>query len=168
MAWTNLKVEPLTNDYQLIKNRLNSFRPANTTNIQVGLEFGYNVLSSNEPWTQGGVYNDPDKPKVLILLSDGRHNVPGNGPGGRASVSQAERNIEQLCQNIKDDGVIVFTIAYDIRDNATRRRLRECSSAPNGPDHHPYYFEPYDGQDLFSVFAGIGYQLNPDSLRMSQ
>ncbi len=168
MAWRNLKVQPLSSDYGAIQSALDSFRPANTTNIQLGLAFGYHVLSSNEPWTQGSAYNNPDKPKVLILLSDGRHNVPGKGPGQYASVAQAEQNIADLCQNIKDDGVTIFTIAYDIRDDATRKRLRECSSAPNDPDNHPYYFEPYDGQDLFSVFAGIGYQLNPDSLRVSQ
>ncbi|HHI82655.1 MAG TPA: VWA domain-containing protein [Rhizobiales bacterium] len=163
-----LKVYPLSNDYDYMKNKLERFRPANTTNIQVGLAFGYHVLSSNEPWTEGGAYNDPDKPKVLILVSDGRHNVPGKGPGQHSSVAQAEQNIEELCQNIKDDGVIIFTIAYDIQDNDTRERLRGCSSEPNTADHHPYYFEPYDGQDLFAVFAGIGYQLNPESLRVSQ
>lgn len=167
MKNNRLKVYPLTNDYQYIKNKLNRFRPSNTTNIQVGLAFGYHVLSDNEPWTEGGAYNNPDKPKVMILLSDGRHNVPGKGPGQNSSVSQAESNIEDICENIKDDGVIIFTIAYDIQDNSTRDRLRQCSSEPNGPDHHPYYFEPYDGQDLFAVFAGIGYQLNPDSLRIS-
>ncbi len=168
MANNNLDVLPLTNDYTLVADTLQSFAPANWTNIQLGIAFGWHVLSDNEPFTEGTSYNNPDRPKVMIILSDGRHNQKGKGPGGIYTVSQGETNIETLCTNIKDKGVTVFTIAYDIQDEATRTRLRQCSSAPNSADNHPYYFEPYNGEELFSVFAGIGYQLNPDSLHVSR
>ncbi len=166
MQRRNLNILPLTNDYELVRNTLASYRPASLTHIQLGLAFGRHVLSDNEPFVEGGPDNDPDKPKVLILLTDGRQTAPGNGPR-RASVWQAENNIEEICTNIKDKGVIIFTVAYDVRDAETRRRLRQCSSEPNTPDNHPYYYEPYRGEDLFGAFAGIGHQLNPDSLRLS-
>ena len=168
MANNNLNVLPLTNDYTLVADTLQSYTPANWTNIQLGVAFGWHVLSDNAPFTEGTTYNNPDKPKVMIILSDGRHNQNGQGPGGTYSVAQAENNIETLCTNIKAKGVTVFTIAYDIQDEATRTRLRECSTAPNSAGNSPYYFEPYSGEELFSVFAGIGFQLNPDSLHVSQ
>ena len=77
-------------------------------------------------------------------------------------MSQGEQNIETLCANIKAKGVTIFTIAYNITEQATRDRLRNCATKP------AFYYEPYNGEQLFTVFAGIGFQINPESLRLSQ
>ena len=148
-AANSMKVLPLTTDINAAIAQLNAMEPVSGTNIQLGLGIGQHVISPNEPFAQGASYNDPDMPKILILLTDGEQTVSGNGPNGTSSNDQAKANIETICENVKGNGVTVITIAYDIGSQNTRDRLKNCATSE---DH---YFEPYNGEQLFTAFSGI-------------
>lgn len=56
----------LSLDYEIIKNRIAAMKPLNQTNIGEALDFGLTELENN---------GDPDKPRMVILLTDGHANV---------------------------------------------------------------------------------------------
>ena len=125
----NLKVAPLTDDLAQVKAQLDAMHPYAWTHIALGAEFGFHVLSPNDPYTGGAAYSDKNVQKIMVLLTDGRQTEPAFGDGVR-TVAQGEQNLEAICQNMKDKGITIITIAFDMRNKDTRHRLSNCSSDP--------------------------------------
>ncbi len=145
----NLKLLPLTTDIAKVKGQLAAMLPYQYTNISLGAEFGYHVLSPNAPFSEGASYADTKTRKVMVLLTDGRQTAPAFGPGVR-SVEQGEANLETICENMKASGITIVTIAFDLRNAATRQRLSDCSSDPSKD-----FYVAEEGDDLSAAFEDI-------------
>ena len=152
-APNGLKVAPLTDNFDAIRGQLDVMRPYAWTHIALGAEFGYHLLSPNEPFAQGAEYSNKNVRKVMVLLTDGRQTEPSFGSGVR-TVAQGESNLESICQNAKDSGILVITIAFDLRDTDTRKRLSNCSSDPAKD-----FFVAEDGADVAAAFEDIKTQI---------
>ena len=152
-APNGLKVAPLTDNFDAIRGQLDAMRPYAWTHIALGAEFGYHLLSPNEPFSQGADYSNKNVRKVMVLLTDGRQTEPSFGNGMR-TVAQGESNLESICQNAKDSGITVITIAYDLRDKDTRARLSNCSSDPAKD-----FFVAEDSADVAAAFEDIKAQI---------
>jgi Flp pilus assembly protein TadG len=150
----NLTVLPLTTDFTSVKAQLDAMRPYAYTHIALGAEFGWHLLSPNAPFTGGSDYDDDSTEKVLVLLTDGRQTEPAFGPGSTRTVRQGERNLESLCGNIKGTGITVMTIAFDLRDEDTKDRLRDCASDP-----YKHFFDADTGADVAVAFEQIKTQI---------
>jgi len=94
-------------------------------------------------------------------LTDGVQTVRAHGNGGDVSIGSANANIAESCEAMKQDGVEVFTIAFDIQDAYTRTLLENCASGT------PYYFEPSAGGDLDAVFEGIFNKIVSGKVRLT-
>ena len=151
----NLKVVPLTTNFEAIRTQLDAMRPYAWTHIALGAEFGYHLLSPNEPYAEGAEYSDKKVNKFMVLLTDGRQTEPGFGDGVR-TAEQGETNLERICKNAKASGITIITIAFDLRDEDkdTRARLSDCSS---DPDKH--FFVAEDSGDVASAFEEIKRQI---------
>jgi Flp pilus assembly protein TadG len=152
-APNKLKVAPLTEDFDAMRAQLDAMRPYAWTHIALGAEFGYHLLSPNEPFAQGADYGNKNVRKVMVLLTDGRQTEPAFGNGVR-TVGQGESNLAGICANAKASGITIITIAYDLRDEDTRARLRSCST---DPDKH--FFIAEDGADVAAAFEDIKAQI---------
>ncbi len=148
-----LKVAPLTDNFDAIRNQLDAMRPYAWTHIALGAEFGYHLLSPGAPFTEGAAYGTKNVDKVMVLLTDGRQTEPGFGNGAR-TVGQGESNLEKICQNAKASGITIVTIAFDLQDEDTRKRLSDCSS---DPDKDFYVAE--DNKDVAAAFEDIKRQI---------
>lgn len=145
-----VRILPLTTDRQAIINQLNSMTPIKMTNIALALEFGWHLVSPNEPFADVKEYDAPDNVKAIVLLTDGKQTVGGYGPGNSFNNAQADQNTEALCEGIKDKGVIVFTVAFDLQNNgAVKQMLKNCASAPD------YFLEADGNAQLSSAFEAI-------------
>ena len=127
----NLLLEPLSNNFSNLKSRLDVMTPYAWTHIALGVEFGFHMLSDNLPFDTGVSYNDAETQKFMVVLTDGAQTEPAFGPGSTRTVGQGEANLETLCTNAKAKGITMITIAYDLDDNATTTRLRNCASDPD-------------------------------------
>ncbi len=138
-------IVPLTNNKTTVTNAINNLvaYPAMGTYIPTGLVWGWHVLTSNEPFTEGVGSTSPyfDKTlKAVVLLTDGENSVtasnnPNNsifsaynyintrGAGGNFHLNSnnantAETNLNAkttaLCQNVKTNGT-TNTTEDDIR-----------------------------------------------------
>jgi Flp pilus assembly protein TadG len=145
----NLLVTPLTTNQTALINQLNLMAPIRLTNISLGLEMGWHLLSRNAPRTEGVAYGDDATRKVIVLLTDGRQTVGGWGAGGAFSNGQADQNTVELCTGIKAKDVTVITVAFDLNDNATKQRLQNCASGPE------YFFSAATNTDLATAFKKI-------------
>ena len=146
----NLKTVDLTDKFKTVTNQLAIMKPYAWTHIAVGVEFGYHMLSPNAPYTLGASFKDGDTEKFMVVLTDGMQTEPGFGTGAIRTVAQGETNLESLCTSAKKDGITIITMAFDLDDSTTRKRLKNCST---DPDKH--FFIANDEADLAKAFEAV-------------
>jgi Flp pilus assembly protein TadG len=155
----DLKIIPLTNNLDVVAEQLADMRPLGNTNIQLGAEFGWNLLDPQAPYTEGAAYSDKLTRKFIVILTDGVQTSRGFGTGGVRSVANAQTNLTTLCSGMRDEGITVFTIAYDITATAVTTLLSDC--APGR------YFEPdAGGTEIEAVFNEITSQITSQTVRI--
>ncbi len=157
----NLMIKPLTSNVASIKTAIGKMRPLGNTNIPLGAEFGWNLLDRQEPYAEGAPYNDKKTRKFMVLLTDGVQTSREFGEDNGRAVSHGNDNLVTLCTNMRDAGITVFTIAYDITDPKVTDLLKAC--APGR------YFEPdANGNEIKQVFNQITSQIKNRVARMSR
>lgn len=157
----NLKIIPLSTDLAMVKSKLADMRPVGNTHIPLGAEFGWNLLDPQLPFDEGAPYSDKQNRKFLVLLTDGVQTSGEFGADGSRSVQNGNDNLVTLCTNMRDAGIVVFTIAYDITNPAVTTLLKQCA-----PDH---YFEPDSGgTEINQVFTQITRQIRNQTARISK
>ncbi len=172
---------PLTTSQSTITDGISGMFALGTTNIVHGLVWGWRALSPSEPFTQGRAYTDNRNQKILILLTDGanylgssggspnnsRYSAYGYARAGRLGTVSASSSLltdrmddrtAEACQNIKNSGVTVYTITFDLNDSDTINLMRNCATSAQ------HYFNSPSASDLDDVFEEIALQLR--SLRL--
>lgn len=163
MAAANLKTIPLTNDVAGIKSSVDLMMPYMWTHIALGAEFGWHLLSPNEPFTEGVSYDDNKTIKILILLSDGMQTAPGLGVSGIDTAEQGVENLQSICTGMKSNNIRVYTIGYDLYDTNTLNSLQSCAGAQGK------FFDAKDiNLGLDTVFSSIAQEVKAAMLRISR
>jgi hypothetical protein len=156
-----LKIVPLTTDLPVLKSQLADMKPLGNTNISLGAEFGWNLLDPQLPYDQAAPYSDRQTRKFLILLTDGVQTSSEFGSDNSRSVPNANNNLVELCDNMRDNNITVFSIAYDVTDPKVTDLLKAC--APGR------YFEPdAGGSEINKVFTQITKQIQNRIARMAK
>lgn len=108
---------------------------------------------------------DPKKiAKVAILMTDGQFNTAFADVSGTPQMQQGSKSrayAENICANMKSDGIEVFTIGFDLDNRnmtATERSqaktvLKNCASKDTGVVKH--YYEASTGAELDAAFSDI-------------
>ncbi len=173
---------PLTNSKSALIDDVRAMRAWNNsgTNIAEGLAWGWRVLSPGEPFTEGLPSSDPDVQKALILLTDGNNEVVGQSTHnesdytsfgyvgtGRLGVTttwQARNIIDDkvatLCDRVKDEGVRVYTITFQLNSSSLQDIFRACATEPQ------LYFDSPSNEELRRTFQAIAYDLS--NLRLAR
>lgn len=135
-----------------------------------GLAWGWRTLNDDVPFGRP-IAGDARK-KVLILMTDGFNTVSQRGPDpdvdndgryhhGKVNQNSAvtgEANVvtARLCENISDDGIETFTIAYEFPNTGDadigRALLRNCA-AEDG------FFDAANASQLNAAFDAIAKSL---------
>ena len=149
-----LVVRPLTDDFAAVSGQLANMVPYMWTHIALGVEFGLHLLSPNEPFSEGTSYGDKSTDKIMVVLTDGEQTEESFGPGGSRTVADGETNLESLCAFAKVQGITMMTIAYDLKDEATTTRLKNCASDPVKT-----FFNAEDNGDVTAAFQSIKNQV---------
>jgi Flp pilus assembly protein TadG len=155
-GWRHLEVQDLTDNHNDTYNKILSMSPYAGTHIALGMEFGYHLLSPNAPFTNGVAYNDDGTEKAVILLTDGQQTTKAFGNGGSYSERNGERNLASLCTNMKNSGIRILTISYDLNDADTENRLRQCATSNDD------FYDADTKNELSAAFAGITAKLARD------
>jgi Flp pilus assembly protein TadG len=145
----NLKVRNLTTDHAGTVAAITAMEPYMYTHIALGMEIGYHVLSPNAPFSEGVAYNTENTLKAVVLLTDGAQTTYAWGEDDDLSRRNGEENLETLCTNMKNDGIRILTVAYDLDDEDSTTRLRNCASSEDDA------FVANDTEELASAFGVI-------------
>ncbi|MEJ0010823.1 MAG: pilus assembly protein TadG-related protein [Alphaproteobacteria bacterium] len=177
-------VQPMVAEKSIVSAAINNMKAAGDTDIDIGLVWGWRMLSPRWRTLWGGEmntnnlpldYNAPLMNKVVVLMTDGdNHYSPGNysaygflsdGNLGTTSETTAEGQLNTrtaaVCTAMKAQGILIYTIALGTDISATGQTLlRNCATSPD------YYFASPTTADLQTDFQMIGDSLA--NLRISR
>lgn len=164
------EVLPLTRNLNTVKNRINSLTASRETYIPVGLVNGWRMLNPERPFDE--ISNaDPTRRRTLILMTDGANTLSLENPyingkhcnegsnqdddicDGVAGVEGIEHTntlTATLCENIKNDNIDIWSVAYNFDGADTKAMLRACASGPS------QYFDADNRAELIAAFENIG------------
>ena len=99
---------------------------------------------------------------------DSHYTAYGYTSQGRLGIDTAtvaingelDSRFAQVCENIKQEEIVIYTITFDLDDEDTQELFRQCASDPDK------YFNSPDGDTLRSSFQAIGAELS--NLRIAQ
>ena len=148
---------PLTTDFASAKSKVDELTPNGGTNQPIGIAWGWQSL------TQGAPLNAPPEDanytykRVLIVMSDGLNTQDrwpsyGNGQVQYNGAIDARQRIQ--CDNIKADGVIIYTMHVNTNGDPTSTVLQYCAS---GSDK---FSTVTSSSQIATAFTAIGTSLS--------
>jgi Flp pilus assembly protein TadG len=166
-----VSVQPLTKDAKVLNSLIDKLQAKGATAGQIGIQWGWYMLSPN--WksalptkSEPAAYGVANTEKYMIVMTDGMFNSEASGLSNPAIPSHpgvtlaSGRLALSYCNGIKDRGIKVYTIGFDLKNagNATqqtevKRMLKDCASTPAGSEQTFYNAE--NGDDLKKAFDDI-------------
>lgn len=178
-------VEPLSTNKTTLKNKINSFSANGVTAGQIGLAWGWYMVSPNFAYlwptaSKPAAYGTDDLLKVVILMTDGEFNtsyckgVVAKNSAEIGGLTDDDKRIncnatngspftqaKTLCTNMKEKGVIIYTVGFALGGNASAVDvMNSCATDAK----HVYL--PGSGAALKDAFKAIGQDIN--SLRLAK
>lgn len=157
-------VLPLTSSYSDISNKISTLYASGNTLSNLGMVWGYRVLSPEAPFREGASWTDKKVRKVALLMTDGDNNIGGGsssysgyGPWTnlRLTDHDLDEKLAQTCENMKEDGITIYTVTFTSGiNNSTKDYFRNCAS---GPDN---YYDAPEQADLVNAFIAISRELS--------
>lgn len=181
------EVTRLTNIRSTLDTAVNALAAGGGTHIPEGAGWGWRLLSPSWRGLWGGSMNTNNLPldyntdlmiKAMILMTDGENTMYSNADGSYGYTSQnytgmtttpytdtkaAQRldaKLAQICTNMKQRGIIIYTVVFDLSSTTVDNMMRTCASQPD------YYFNAPDSATLRQAFRTIGDSLA--NLRISR
>ncbi len=141
-----------SNNKKTLDKYIDSLKMSGGTGSDIGAAWGYRILSPN--WkgkfknskVRGGKskgrkskkgYQLPmdhtaETKKIAIILTDGDVTFQNYPRYSGYANSTASRNFASVCKQMRNDGITVYTIGYDIgRSGWMTNLLRNCASDPS-------------------------------------
>jgi Flp pilus assembly protein TadG len=159
-------IMPLSNDPHALKASIDSYSVGGWTAGQIGTAWAWYLLSPewNGIWpaqSQAGQYGQENLTKIAVLMTDGEYNTEyanfvrardqygsPNSPNGRSDYQA-----RQLCQAMKDKGIVVYTVGFQLEDSTAIATMQECATSSS------HAFLANDGNELKTAFRSIAFQL---------
>jgi len=173
---------PLTAEQSTISNGISNMVARGNTNIVQGLVWGWRTLSPGDPFTEGRAYSDDRNNKIVILLTDGQnwlgsvgnpnktfYSAYGFARAGRLGTTSSSNYVlsqkmnertAEACENIKAEGITIYTITFNLNDSTTKNLMRDCATSSAN------YFNSPSTSQLDDVFEEIAKKLK--LLRLSR
>ncbi len=156
-------VLPLVESKSAVKSAIDAMTAKGCTRYDVGSVWGWRTLSPNWRtfWENNTLpldYGDPLMDKAIIIMTDGA-NTP-DCAGDPLTKAQTEAMFALVCQAMKDQGVIIYTITFQLNDPNTNALFEACASGSER------YFKSPSGEQLELAFTTIANDLS--TLRLTK
>jgi len=151
------EVLPMTSNLTSVRSRISSLNAIGNTYMPAGLMWGWRTLTSDHPFRHTA---EPKAQKVMVLMTDGDNTRSKNGDSHEGGdTADANSKTTAICEAIKDEDILVYTIAYEVKDSATKSLLRDCATT------RAFYFNARNASELNKAFEDIANSLT--ELRIS-
>lgn len=157
------EITPLSNDRTRVKNAISSMAvQGDQTYIPAGLVWAYRLVSNIEPFSEGVTYEVMQRDrsvKAIVLMTDGVNTKSAQYPYHTKALGiDADRIMSELCDEIKSDGIRLYTIAFEVTDAGVRNKLEACASSRSE------FYNATDAAALSDAFEAIGLSLTEIAL----
>ena len=154
------EVTPLTNDVSKLNGEIDALTASGDTYMPAGLMWGWSVLSKEAPYDQASGYGEKidGKPvqKIMVLMTDGFNTLSPVYPSHTGSDTTQSNNLtRELCTNIKAKDIKVYTVAFEVTNNAIKDILEGCATDPGK------FFDASDAGELAAAFRDIAKDFSP-------
>ncbi len=151
----NTPITPLSANLDLAKTGVSNLMARGWTYIPSGLAWGWRTLENADPFTEAKANDSKDRDRILVLMTDGANTRANSGTlHNSTNTNKADNATKQLCRAIKGENIQIYTIAYELNDNKTRRMLERCAT------NDTMYFDARNSADLSAAFAEIAANLS--------
>lgn len=124
-----------------------------------GLTWGWRTLSNIAPFDEGKAMTTLQAEggsKTLVLMSDGANSLVTANTGQHRKVNGSsvlqfgvDQRTKDVCDNIKNAQIEIYTIAFDVNNSRTESLLQRCASSP------AHAFVAENANELKDVFVTI-------------
>jgi Flp pilus assembly protein TadG len=175
-------ITPLSSNKSALTTTINGLTASGSTGGHVGVAWGWYLVSPNFGYlwpaaARPAAYGGRDLIKSVVIMTDGEYNssycngvisrdsTTGSGATADkincdASNGHAFAQATQLCTNMKNAGVVVYTVGFQIVDDQRARDLvNNCASSA------AHVHMPSSGAELKEAFKAIAQDLS--KLRIS-
>ncbi|MFA4894002.1 ubiquitin-activating E1 FCCH domain-containing protein [Brevundimonas sp.] len=178
-ACLNSVIQPLSSNAATIKTNIDNLSTNGVTGGQIGIAWGWYMVSPTFstlwPSASAAPYDTSETLKAVIIMTDGEFNAPycqgviavGYGANNDVSNGCSPDNGDPfsqsraLCDAMKAQGVVVYTVGFQIAAGADADTLLQyCASTATG------YYNAGSGAALSEAFAAIGRDIT--QLRISR
>lgn len=174
---TSEPVTPLTNNKDTLTNGIKALKAGGSTAGQVGVAWGWYTLSPK--WadvfpaaSRPTEYGRTDVKKIAVLMTDGEYNssyckgvISQDSLNGSGSMSDkincnsangnAYTQSEQLCAAMKQSGVTIYTVGFNLISNVNATNLMtNCASTPDS------FYNAANGEELRQSFRDIALKVS--------
>lgn len=124
----------LTDVKSTLDGQIDAMNAVGETYIPSGLLWGWNMLDSNEPLLGAKTKAEITTlrgSKSLVLMTDGDNTLSANYPYHNGNdAAAADAKTAELCENIKSQGITVFTVGFKVTKPSSVSLLSACASSP--------------------------------------
>jgi Flp pilus assembly protein TadG len=156
----------LNYDWTAMNTLVNNMVANGNTNQPIGLVWGWQTLVGGGPYTAPAMDPNYQYKQVIILLSDGM-NTQDRWSSSQSFIDNRmydSSNSNGTCKNIKNAGIIIYTIQVNTGSDPTSTLLQNCASNTTGTTDHFYLLT--SASQIITVFNQIGTALS--QLRIAQ
>lgn len=161
-------IQPLTSSRETLLAQVepdddDDMVPHGNTMGNIGMAWGYRLLSPERPFTEGHDWDDEDWKKVIIMMTDGDNTLNGTYSSywfkskNQMTVTKLNQRFEETCDAIKAENpeVMIYTITFTSNITPdTKDYYRRCASSED-----KYYDAPTQSE-LIDVFNRIARELS--------
>jgi hypothetical protein len=159
---------PLTSDKAALKAHVDGFTGKGGTAGHLGTQFAWYALhpgwgsvwgqqSKGLPYSMTQELNENGKPKlykIAVLMTDGEFNRQYDG-------DSSETQAREFCKQMKQKGVIVYTVGFEIGSNGSAYdTMEECASSEE------HFYNASNGDQLRMAFRDIAMKVS--TLRLAE
>ncbi len=153
---------PLSDDKDQIAGMIKDLNASGATYIPGGVVWGWSLLTPGAPFTEAIPFADVAKVngvKALMVMTDGANTLaPAYPEHVNAGPALANTLTKEICENVKADEIVVYTVAFEVTDTTIKDILRGCATSDS------YFFDAKDSKALSEAFASISASLRNISL----
>jgi Flp pilus assembly protein TadG len=148
---------PLSYDFAALKSKVDSLVPNGGTNQPIGIAWGWQSLSYTAPLNPPAEDPNYTYKRVMIVMSDGLNTQdrwPSYGNGQTQFNGQIDARQRILCDNIKAQGITIYTMHVNTDGDPTSAVLQYCASSADK------FSTVTSASQIMSAFNSIGTSLS--------
>lgn len=159
---THSEIVPLTNNTTKLSSAIKDLGTYGHTGGHVGIAWTQYMLSSkwNKAWpgnietgSDAAPPTDTQTKKFAVIMTDGQFNTfISNGEDYGGGKWESESYAENLCDNMKNNNIRIFSINFDGGTDASKL-MKKCASPDTATDQ--FFFDASNSEELKKAFQAI-------------